>query len=154
LNCCYESINKRVIATFLSFGKLDSLFFSTAVLPKFSEFYFSVYFYFYLAIIILTSQYFMTLRSSSSVNLILLKFIESKISTNWIFIWDSMWLFLWVIFLPTYLDGLFYYSPNSANYSCSRLLNKTRGILKSSILADFIRISNNVFWRSLLVAKA
>ena len=82
------------------------------------------------------------------------------------FIWDSMWLFLWVIFLPTYLDGLFYYSPNSANYSCSRLLNKTRGIFlasvfpflpsqpwdivffffdirKSSILADFIRISNN-----------
>ena len=77
-----------------------------------------------------------------------------------------MWLFLWVIFLPTYLDGLFYYSPNSANYSCSRLLNKTRGIFfgkrlsvfalstmrycflffdirKSSILADFIRISNN-----------
>jgi hypothetical protein len=44
------------------------------------------------------------------------------------FIWDSMWLFLWVIFFPTYLDGLFYSSPNSANYSCSRLLNKTRGI--------------------------
>ena len=84
MKCCYESINKRVIATFLSFGKLDSLFFSTAVLPKFSEFYFSVYFYFYLAIIILTSQYFMTLRSSSSLNLVLLKFIESKISTNWI----------------------------------------------------------------------
>jgi hypothetical protein len=83
-----------------------------------------------------------------------------------------MWLFLWVIFLPTYLDGLFYSSPNSANYSCSRLLNKTWGIFfgkrlsvfalstmrysfrcenlshifdirESSIFADFIRISNN-----------
>jgi hypothetical protein len=83
-----------------------------------------------------------------------------------------MRLFLWFIFLPTYLDGLFYSSSNSANYSCSRLLTRLEeyfwqasfrfrplnheiffslrnlshifDIRKSSIFADFIRISNNL----------
>ena len=48
-----------------------------------------------------------------------------------------MWLFFWVIFLPTYLDGLFYSSPNSANFSCSRLLNKTWGIFFGKRLSVF-----------------
>ena len=66
------------------FWKIRFTFLLYCSLTKVLWIFFSVYFYFYLAIIILTSQYFVTLRSSSSLNLVLLKFIESKISTIWI----------------------------------------------------------------------
>ena len=57
-----------------------------------------------------------------------------------------MWLFLWVIFLPTYLDGLFYSSPNSANYSCSRLLNKTWGIFFWQASFRFCPLNHEIFF--------
>ena len=39
-----------------------------------------------------------------------------------------MWLFLWFIFQPTYLEGLFYSSSNPVNYSCSRFKQDSRNI--------------------------
>jgi hypothetical protein len=60
-----------------------------------------------------------------------------------------MRLFLWFIFLPTYLDGLFYSSSNSANYSCSRLLTR----LEEYFLASVFPFSPSQPWDILFFEK-